>query len=566
MAKRQRNDFESFWPINGNGNDNGAGPPPFFPYMQAQQNHNHPFMSNTNSCPPMRRPYSTSPVQKRMRVDENGQEENQASNTNSGYVYPTSQPYPTSKNPAPAQKRTRVDENGQQENQASNTNSGYVYPMSQPYPTSKNPAPAQKRTRVDENGQQEPHADVSKFISLATDLGNAVVRRTDIDQTLALLNNIHLLITSEKDVLQCIMNGGPQETPMHDLSDRETLHWLNNFFFLQIGYLSSFKKRAVNIVEDGPWSRYASALIEGTVNVLLHLHEYNYQRHCVASKMSPGHYARANFGARDALPLVSSIQLTEAEIKECANVLCKVIRRTLDKLQYMVSKGIAPTECMSTLRTSIGILCLVQKSMYSSTPALKNDESTMDTLVRVVAEASGSVQLTTEGDVILDQTASLLKMLSARTGYDVDQSLSVLASVCADITRSCSWKFAKPMDHPSYSNPDENCAYLMSFLEKLRISLRSRDNSVQEKWHLLFRSMEVMLKTARGNTKLVKAVLTCVKYFSMSRHIVPFLSNDKQLINSIAFVATTSSGRNNSDRQHKEQSLEAMQCVTVLAS
>lgn len=108
----------------------------------------------------------------------------------------------------------------------------------------------------------------------------------------------------------------------------------------------------------------------------------------------------------------------------------------------------------------------------------------------------------------------------------------------------------------------------MDFLEKLRFALRSRDDSVQQKWHLLFRSMELMIRTASRNTKLIKSILTCLKYFSMSRHIVPFLSNDKQLVSSIAITVISPCASPKQKDQHKSQSLdlEAMNCITALAS
>lgn len=503
-TKRQRKDYDerSFF-YNNAGPNNGATPLPFFPYIQTQgTSQNHPFMTNSTSC--------NFPTQ----------------------IYPSS----NTRSSSPVQKRMRV--------------------------------------AVDENGKKEKTVGLSCLIVVAEQLADAVVKRDDVDQTQALLNKLRLSVTHEVDELKSMMNGTPTSSGK-ELSDADTLHWMNNFLFLQIGYLSSFHRKRNNPrpgTNEGPWSRYATSLMNATVSLLLYLQEYNYQRHCYASKANRGHYQSAfAFGGNESL-VTPPFQLSEVEIKECANVLSKVIRRTLDKMQYRMLKGAESAECMGTLRNSVEIFCHFQKCMYLCLPAMKSDENTISNLVRVVAEVSGNAKWAKDNGDILDKIASFFKALSTRTGFDIEQPASVLASTCTDVIRFCAQQ-AKDTDQIAPPcNIDENYAFFMDFLEKLRYSLRSRDDSVQQKWHLLFRAMDLMLKTATGNVKLIKSILTCLKYFAMSRQIVPFLTNDRQLVGGIAFAVTgtgTPNGRNTdvqqNDRQ-KEQSLEAMNCITALAS
>jgi hypothetical protein len=456
-------------------------------------------------------------------------------------------------------------------NMASCNYAARVYPTSN---TGDVNSPLQKRMRVqvDENGQKENQpGGTSKFILLANEVANAVVKRDNIDDTLGHLNKLQLFITSENNDLGCIMKGSPASASGGDLSDAGTLHWMNNFLFLQIGYLSSFQKDTGKApgsrVTEGPWSKYATSLMKGTVEILAHLQEYNYRRHCTGRKTSP-HY-QAGFGYGGNTPMtVPSFQLSEVEITECSNVLSKVLRRTLDMIQHSLVKGKDLSDCISTLRHCVDIFCYFQRSMYMCLPALKSDENTVSNLVRVVAEVSGNAKLAKEGGDVLDKIASLFRSLSTRNGFDLEQPPSVLASICSDIIRYCS-QSVKATDNavPSF-NVDENHAFFMDFLEKLRFALQSRDDSVQQKWHLLFRSMELMIRTASRNTKLIKSILTCLKYFSMSRHIVPFLSNDKQLVSSIAITVISPCASPKQKDQHKSQSLdlEAMNCITALAS
>jgi hypothetical protein len=243
-------------------------------------------------------------------------------------------------------------------------------------------------------------------------------------------------------------------------------------------------------------------------------------------------------------------------------------------IQHSVIKGQDLSDCMSTIKNCVDIFCYFQRSMYMCLPALKSNENAVSNLVRVVAEVSGNPKLSKEGGDMLDNITNLFKALSTRSGFDLEQPPSVLAAISSDIIRFCS--------HPSKAsgncvpsfNVDENYAFFMDFLEKLRFALRSRDDSVQQKWDMLFRSMELMMRTADANTKLIQSILTCIKYFSMSRLIVPFLSNDKLLVSSIAVTVTRSRPIPSNDprRQGQDQQknndldLAAMGCLTALSS
>ncbi len=434
----------------------------------------------------------------------------------------------------------------------------------------------QKRMRVlaDDEGQKENNpGGTPKFIILANEIANAVVRRDSIDGTLSNLDKLKVFISSEKEELEFLTKGRSAASSSGvELSEAGTLHWMNNFLLLQIGYLSSFQKDMKvpgSQVSEGPWSKYATSLMKETVEILAQLQEYNYQRHCTGRKSSPANYPDVfGFGGNTQVT-VPSFQLSEVEIIESANVLSKVLRRTLDMIQHTLIKGKDLSQCISTLKNCIEVFCYFHRCMYMCLPALKSDQNTICNLVRVVAEVSGNMRMAKEAGDVLDQISALFRSLSTRSGFDLEQPPSVLASICSDIIRYCSQSAGSQDPGPPSFNVDENYAFLMDFLEKLRFALRSRDDSVQQKWHLLFRSMEMMMRTASGNTKLIKSILTCLKYFSMSRNIVPFLSNDLPLVSSIAFTVTNldkSQTQQEKGKKSENLDLDAMNCVTALAT
>lgn len=432
--------------------------------------------------------------------------------------------------------------------------------------------PEQKRKRCDKENVYEhiPESKSFDFITLAQDISNAIVGRKEVAVVLGHLDKLSDAIASDTTLLNsAIINGTNARDSENDLLDADTMHWMNNFLILQLGYLSSFTndKNVTGIEGSGSWSAFVSTLMKRMISILFSLHDCNAQRISAGEKVLLED--AINVGYSRGRQIQASMQLLGDEVKECSNIICKVIRRALDKASTLES-GSSRTNTMATIRNGVGILCLVQKCSYNAASALKSDETTMNTLVRLTADISGSSDLLQDGITILDETVLLLKALASRTGFEVEQPYSALASVCADIIQLCSPHKMAPISLSTSMNIfDDHYAFLMRHLDQLRSALRSRTDCIHDRWDMLFRSIVIILRSATRNTKLVMAILSCIKYFSSSRYIAPFLSNDKNLVSSIMFTVAVGDGQHDTTiprENTKDISIEAIKCITLLAS
>jgi len=432
--------------------------------------------------------------------------------------------------------------------------------------------PEQKRRRCDKENVHEhiPESKPFDFITLAQDISTAIIGRKEVGVALGHLDKLSRIIVSGTTSLKSsAINGTNTRDSENDQLDADTMHWMNNFLILQLGYLSSFKneKNVLGIEGSGPWSAFATTLMGRMMSILFSLHDCNAQRISAGEKV-PLEDA-INVGCSRRHRVQPSMQLSGDEVKECSNIICKVIRRALDKASTLES-GSSRSNSMATIRNGVGILCLVQKCSYNAASALKSDENIMTTLVRLTADISGSSDLLQDGSTILDETALFLKALASRTDFEVEQPYSALASVCADIIQLCSPHTMAPISlTTSMSIFDDQYAFLMRHLEQLRSALHSRTDCIHDRWEMLFRSVVNILRSSTSNTKLVKAILTCIKYFSTSRYIAPFLSNDKNLVSSIMFTVAVGDGLHDNtipSKRTKCMSTEAIECITLLAS